>query len=41
MVIRCLYTAYLLLVFLKQLDCVAGRVRPLLCEDGRLPSRCT
>ena len=39
--IRRLYTAYALLALLDQDDAVAVRLRPLLCEQGRLPSRRT
>jgi DDE family transposase len=41
MIIRRLYTAYALLAFLNQDDAVAVRLRPLLCEQGRFPSRRT
>jgi Transposase DDE domain len=41
MIIRRLYTAYALLAFLDQADAVAVRLRPLLCERGRFPSRRT
>jgi hypothetical protein len=41
MIIRRLYTAYALLAFLDQGDAVAVRLRPLLCEHGRFPSRRT
>jgi Transposase DDE domain len=41
MLIRRLYTAYALLTFLDQDDAVAARLRPLLCERGRFPSRRT
>jgi hypothetical protein len=41
MIIRRLYTAYALLAFLDQDDAVAVRLRPLLCEQGRFPSRRT
>jgi Transposase DDE domain len=41
MIIRRLYTAYALLAFLDQDDAVAVRLRPLLCEHGRFPSRRT
>jgi hypothetical protein len=41
MIIRRLYTAYSLLAFLDQDDAVAARLRPLLCEHGRFPSRRT
>jgi hypothetical protein len=41
MMIRCLYTAYALFTFLDQDDAVAVRLRPLLCEQGRFPSRRT
>src|SRR5215813_12604635 len=41
MIIRRLYTAYALLVFLEQDDAVAKQLRPLLTEHGRLPMRRT
>jgi hypothetical protein len=41
MIIRRLYTAYAWLAFLDQDDAVAARLRPLLCEHGRFPSRRT
>jgi hypothetical protein len=41
MIIRRLSTAYALLAFLNQDDAVAVRLRPLLCEQGRVPSRRT
>jgi hypothetical protein len=41
MIIRRLYTAYALLVFLEQDDAVAKQLRPLLSEHGRLPTRRT
>jgi hypothetical protein len=41
MIIRRLYTAYALLAFLAQDDAVAVRLRPLLREHGRFPSRRT
>jgi Transposase DDE domain len=41
MIIRRLYTAYALLAFLDQDDAVAMRLRSLLCEHGRFPSRRT
>ena len=41
MIIRRLYTAYTLLHFLEQDDPVAQRIRPLLTEHGRFPTRRT
>ena len=41
MIIRRLYTAYALLHFLEQDDPVALRIRPLLTEHGRFPTRRT
>ena len=41
MIIRRLYTAYALLTFLDQDDDVARQLRPLLCEQGRFPTRRT
>src|SRR5256714_15374222 len=41
MIIRRLYTAYALLSFLAQDDPVAQRIRPLLTEHGRFPTRRT
>src|SRR3989337_2318199 len=41
MIIRRLYTAYAVLAFLNQDDAVAVRLRPLVCEQGRFPSRRT
>ena len=41
MIIRRLYTAYALLHFLEQDDPVALRLRPLLTEHGRFPTRRT
>jgi hypothetical protein len=41
MIIRRLYTADALLAFLNQDDAVAVRLRPLSCDQGRLPSRRT
>jgi hypothetical protein len=41
MIVRRLYTAYALLAFLNQDDAVAARLRSLLCEQGRFPSRRT
>jgi hypothetical protein len=41
MIVRRLYTAYALLALLDQDDAVAARLRPLLCEHGRFPSRRT
>jgi hypothetical protein len=41
MISRRLYTAHALLAFLAQDDAVAVRLRPLLCEHGRFPSRRT
>jgi hypothetical protein len=41
MLIRRLYTADAWLAFLDQDEAVAVRVRPLVCEPGRLPSRRT
>jgi hypothetical protein len=41
MVVRRLYTPHLLLAFLKQDDCVASRIKPLLTVDGQFPSRRT
>jgi hypothetical protein len=41
MIIRRLYTVYALLAFLDQDDTVAVRLRPLLYEHGRFPSRRT
>jgi Transposase DDE domain len=41
MIIRRLYTAYALLAFLDQDDPLPQQLRPLLCEQGRFPSRRT
>jgi hypothetical protein len=41
MIIRRLYTAYALLAFLDQADPLPQQLRPLLCEQGRFPSRRT
>ena len=41
MIIRHLYTAYALLAFLEQDDPLPQQLRPLLCEQGRFPSRRT
>jgi hypothetical protein len=41
MIIRRLYTAYALLAFFEQDDPLPQRLRPLLCEEGRFPSRRT
>src|SRR5919108_3622488 len=41
MIIRRLYTAYALLAFLDQEDPLPQQLRPLLCEQGRFPSRRT
>ena len=41
MIIRRLYTAYALVAFLDQDDPLPQQLRPLLCEQGRLPSRRT
>src|SRR5262245_6794871 len=41
MIIRHLYTAYALLAFLEQDDSLPQQLRPLLCEQGRFPSRRT
>jgi hypothetical protein len=41
MIVRRLYTAYALLAFLDQDDPVPQQLRPLLWEQGRLPSRRT
>jgi hypothetical protein len=41
MIIRRLYTAYALLAFLDQDDPLPEQLRPLLCEQGRFPSRRT
>jgi Transposase DDE domain len=41
MIIRRLYSAYALLRFLEQDDAVVIKLRPLLVEQGRFPSRCT
>jgi Transposase DDE domain len=41
MISRRLYTAYALLAFLEQDDPLPQRLRPLLCEQGRFPSRRT
>ena len=41
MILRRPYTAYAGLAFLDQDDAVAVRLRPLLCEQGRFPSRRT
>src|SRR4029453_19614563 len=41
MIIRRLYTAYALLVFLEQDDPLPQQLRPLLYEQGRFPSRRT
>jgi Transposase DDE domain len=41
MIIRRLYTAYAFLAFLEQDDPLPQQLRPLLCEQGRFPSRRT
>lgn len=41
MIVRRLYTAHALLEFLEQDDLVVSRVRPLLSENGQMPSRRT
>jgi len=41
MIIRRLYTIYALLAFLDQDDPLTQQLRPLLCEQGRFPSRRT
>jgi hypothetical protein len=41
MIIRRLYTASALLAFLDQADAVAVQLRPLVCAQGRFPSRRT
>jgi hypothetical protein len=41
MILRRLYTAYALLAFLDQDDPLPQQLRPLLCEQGRFPSRRT
>jgi hypothetical protein len=41
MILRRLYTAYALLAFLEQDDPLPQQVRPLLCAQGRVPSRRT
>lgn len=41
MIIRRLYSAYALLRFLEQDDAVVSKLRPLLVEQGRFPSRRT
>ena len=41
MIIRRLYTAYSLLAFLEQHDCVAQQLKALLHEDGKFPTRRT
>jgi Transposase DDE domain len=41
MIMRRLYTAYALLAFLEQDDPLPQQLHPLLCEQGRLPSRRT
>ena len=41
MIIRRLYTAYALLTFLNQDDPLPRQLRPLLQEQGRIPSRRT
>src|SRR5215468_2649094 len=41
MILRRLSTAYALLAFLEQDDPLPQQLRPLLCEQGRFPSRRT
>src|SRR5713101_552952 len=41
MIIRRLYTAWALLAFLQQEDPVVAQLRPLLTENGRVPTRRT